>query len=90
MLKDAGLPEGEAAFELANAFCKQARLRVDEHFARLWDNTDAADRALAKRVMSGRYAWQEDGVLDFTGNLPWIAEHEPGASQVPNVHRPIP
>jgi hypothetical protein len=82
-------PDGRSAVELAEAFCRQARLRVEELFARLWQNTDASDRALAKDVLEGRYAWQEAGVLDLAGGLPWIAEHEAGPSTVEDVHRTI-
>ncbi|OLE27000.1 MAG: acyl-CoA dehydrogenase [Catenulispora sp. 13_1_20CM_3_70_7] len=97
MLKDSGGEEGRSAVALADAFCGQARLRVEELFTRLWDNTDASDRALAKDVLAGRYTWQEAGVLDLAGelpadlggSLPWIAEHQPGASKVPDVHRLI-
>jgi hypothetical protein len=76
---------------LADAFCKQARLRVDELFRRLWENTDASDRALAEDVLSGRHTWQEAGVLDLArgANLPWIAEPESGPSTVADVHRTI-
>jgi len=28
--------------ELADLFCRQARLRAEAHFAALWDNTDSA------------------------------------------------
>jgi alkylation response protein AidB-like acyl-CoA dehydrogenase len=89
MLKDQGLPDAETAYELADAFCEQARLRVDESFARLWTNTDAGDHVLARGVMDDRFTWQEHGVLDFTGTLPWIAGHEPGAPTVPDVHRTV-
>jgi len=80
---------GRAAYELANAFCEQARLRVDELFRALWDNSDAVDRGLAKQVLDGRYIWAEDGVLDPSGDLPWIAAATPGPSQVENVRRPL-
>jgi hypothetical protein len=30
-----------SAYQLAETFCAQARMRVDEHFSRLWDNTDS-------------------------------------------------
>ena len=52
-------PEG---VELADLFCRQARLRVDALFTALWDNTDAVDAAAAKRVLAGRYAFLEEGV----------------------------
>ncbi|GAA0527688.1 acyl-CoA dehydrogenase [Saccharopolyspora subtropica] len=75
------------AVELADAYCRQARLRVEELFRRLWDNTDAADRMLARRVLDGRYAWLEDGVLDPSTDGPWIADTMPGPSRCENVRR---
>jgi hypothetical protein len=80
---------GEAAYELADAFCRQARLRVDELCERLWHNTDQFDRAVAKRVMQGRYAWLEEGVIDASVPGPWIADATPGPSATTNVHRSV-
>jgi hypothetical protein len=80
---------GDAAHELADAFCRQARLRVDELSDRLWHNTDQLDRRVAKRVMRGRYAWLEEGVIDPSVQGPWIADTTPGPSAMINVHRSI-
>jgi hypothetical protein len=80
---------GEAAYELADAFCRQARLRVDELSDRLWHNTDDLDRGVAKRVMQARYAWLEEGVIDASVQGPWIADTTPGPSASKNVHRTI-
>jgi hypothetical protein len=80
---------GDAAHELADAFCRQARLRVDELSDRLWHNTDQLDRRVAKRVMQGRYAWLEEGVIDASLQGPWIADTTPGPSTMRNVHRSI-
>jgi len=87
MLREEDGAEGMAAFELADAFCRQARVRVDELFDRLWRNTDDSDRRLAKRVLEGRYLWQEDGVLDISGDGPWIAAADAGPGTGENVHR---
>ncbi|RAG80450.1 acyl-CoA dehydrogenase [Streptacidiphilus pinicola] len=84
-----GPDEGRAAYELADVFCRQARLRVEGLFGRLWDNTDRADRRLADQVMTGRYTWLEEGVLDPSGEGAWIADTAPGTAERPNVHRPI-
>ncbi|GDY32467.1 acyl-CoA dehydrogenase family protein [Gandjariella thermophila] len=80
---------GGTAYELADAFCQQARLRVNELFDRLWTNTDGNDSRLARNVLAGRYTWLEDGVLDPSIPGPWIAEHHTGPSTKPNVHRKI-
>jgi alkylation response protein AidB-like acyl-CoA dehydrogenase len=89
---DAASAEGPAAAsarQLADAFCRQARIRVGELFDRLWNNTDALDVKLAARVLAGDYTWLEEGVLDPSIPGPWIADATPGPSQRDNVHRPI-
>ncbi|MBO0776130.1 MAG: acyl-CoA dehydrogenase family protein, partial [Actinobacteria bacterium] len=85
----AGTDRGEVARELADLFCQQARLRIDQLFSELWSNTDAADSALARRVLKGRYTWLEEGVIDPSIPGPWIAQTQPGPSKVENVHRHI-
>jgi hypothetical protein len=77
------------AYELAEAFCAQAQVRIGELFDRLWHNTDDLDAKLAKQVLAGRYTWQEEGVLDPSIPGPWIAAAEPGPSEVENVHRTV-
>jgi hypothetical protein len=85
----AGAGRAATARELADLFCSQARRRAEELFTQLWRNSDAADSALARRVMSGRYTWLEDGIIDPSIPGPWIAASEPGPAKVPNVHRHI-
>ncbi|SCE37260.1 MULTISPECIES: acyl-CoA dehydrogenase family protein, partial [unclassified Streptomyces] len=80
---------GREAYQLADVFCRQARLRVEELFARLWSNTDAVDRRVVDGVLSGAYTWLEEGVIDPSGDGPWIADASPGPATGENVHRPI-
>ncbi|PSJ27832.1 acyl-CoA dehydrogenase [Streptosporangium nondiastaticum] len=80
---------GAEAYELADAFCRQARIRVEELFGRLWTNTDDLDRKVVSGVMSGAYEWLEAGILDPSGDGPWIADATPGPAKTDNVHRPI-
>ena len=88
MLKADDPAQGEAAYELADAFCEQARVRVEELFERLWRNTDDVDRQVAKRTLEGAYTFVEDGVLDPSeGTGPWIAAWEPGESTATSVAR---
>ncbi|SFO87500.1 hypothetical protein SAMN05421810_101266 [Amycolatopsis arida] len=80
--------EGATAYELADAFCRQSRLRVARLFDALWDNTDDIDRRVADRTLDGRYTWLESGVLDPSeGTGPWIADWRKGASGEENVAR---
>ncbi len=87
--EEAPSDRGRTGAELAGVFCVQARLRCEELFGQLWKNTDRADAALARRVMSGRYTWLEQGILDPSIPGPWVAETVPGPSKHDNVHRHI-
>ncbi|MEZ0363780.1 acyl-CoA dehydrogenase family protein [Mycobacterium sp. pUA109] len=81
----AGVAEG---YELADAFCQQATLRVEALFAALWTNTDDTDTRLARAVLDDRYTWLEGGILDISeGTGPWIAHWEPGPSTEPGLAR---
>ena len=52
------------ACQLADAFCRQSRIRVEELFGRLWTNTDDPDRKVVKGVLGGAYSWLEEGIID--------------------------
>ncbi len=88
MLEQDEPEQAAGAVELADAFCAQARLRVETLFDGLWSNTDAVDRSLAAKLVAGEYTWLEAGVLDQSeGTGPWIAAWSRGATDRPNVHR---
>jgi alkylation response protein AidB-like acyl-CoA dehydrogenase len=79
---------GRQAYELAEAFCEQATLRVEALFQALWANTDSTDVRLTHDVLEGHYTWLEEGVLDQSeGTGPWIAHWEPGESTETNLAR---
>ncbi|OBH34315.1 acyl-CoA dehydrogenase [Mycobacterium intracellulare] len=79
---------GQQAYELAEAFCAQATLRVEALFRGLWDNTDASDVQLTRNLLQGRYGWLEAGIIDQSeGTGPWIAHWEEGASTETNLAR---
>ncbi|MEV0482607.1 acyl-CoA dehydrogenase family protein [Streptomyces sp. NPDC050508] len=80
---------GREAYQLADAFCEQSRIRVEELFGRLWTNTDDLDRKVVKGVMGGAYTWLEEGIVDPSGDGPWIADTTPGPSKAENLHRPV-
>ncbi len=82
-------PEGsDAAVELADLFCRQARVRVDELFGRLWHNTDGADVTLAVQALDGRYAWLEERILDLSGDGPLVSP-PPVGPPTTDVHRQV-
>ena len=80
-------PEG---LELADLFCRQSRLRVERLFDALWSNTDTVDGKAAKRILDGRYAWLEEGIVPAPGDEPWVAPWSPGPSTEQDVRRRIP
>jgi alkylation response protein AidB-like acyl-CoA dehydrogenase len=77
----------ETEVELADAFCRQSRVRTEQLFDRLWQNCDDSDRILARGVLAGRYSWLEEGILDPSIEGPWIAQD--GGAEKPDVHRVI-
>lgn len=56
-------------------------MRAEFLFEQFWKNTDAADSALARRILAGRYTWLEKGVVGPSIPGSWIASAEPGTSQ---------
>jgi alkylation response protein AidB-like acyl-CoA dehydrogenase len=88
MLRVEDSANGESAYELADAFCAQARVRVEELFERLWRNSDDVDQRIAARTLTGDFSWFEEGIIDSSeGTGPWIAPWVPGPSELHNVGR---
>ncbi|MGW0660767.1 acyl-CoA dehydrogenase family protein [Streptodolium elevatio] len=81
--------QGGSAYALADLFCRQARVRCDELFGRLWTNTDSYDVKVTEQVMAGRHRWLEDGVVDPSTSGAWIAAADPGPAKTDNAHRTI-
>lgn len=80
--------QGRQSIELADAFCDQARIRVEALFTELWHNTDDGDKQLSARVMAGDYTWLEEGIIDVSeGTGPWIADATAGPSGKENLRR---
>src|SRR3954465_14084859 len=71
----------QAAFELADLFCGQARRRADRLFTDLWANDDDAQYKAAQQVLSGRYEWFQHDVLDPAGDGPMMPRHAPPAAR---------
>ena len=78
-----------AAYELADAFCQQSRLRVEALFDRAVDQHRRRRHATGRAACSaGDYTWLEEGVLDQSeGTGPWIAPWQEGPSQSESVAR---
>lgn len=52
-----------SAYELADLFARQARRRVDALFTALWHNDDDLGYQTAQKLLDGRYAWLEQGIM---------------------------
>jgi hypothetical protein len=64
MLARAGNKE---ALQLADAFCREARERIEASFRALYGKHDEALYRLAQRVVAGEHAWVESGIVDGMG-----------------------
>jgi alkylation response protein AidB-like acyl-CoA dehydrogenase len=79
-----------AGVELADLFCRQARLRAEALFGALWENTDSVDGEAARRVLDGRYAFLESGIVPRSTEGAWVSAWQPGPATVDDVRRRIP
>ncbi len=75
--------------ELADIFCRQARLRAEAKIRALWTNTDRPDARFARKVGEGRYEFLEAGIVPPPADGPWVSAQEHGAATVPDVRRRI-
>jgi alkylation response protein AidB-like acyl-CoA dehydrogenase len=60
-------PEEKGPRELADLFCRQARLRIGNHFRGVCRNTDVRDSKAAAKAMDGGYEWLEKGIVADDG-----------------------
>jgi len=58
-------PGDSSPTELADAFCRQARLRNRDSFRRMFGNADTATADVARRSMEGAYAWLENDIVSM-------------------------
>ena len=72
--------DAEAAFELADMFCTQARRRADQLFHELWSNDDNAQYKFARGVLGGRYTFFEVDVVDPAGGEHTVLHERPLAN----------
>jgi alkylation response protein AidB-like acyl-CoA dehydrogenase len=70
LLEEQGRPE---AIDLADAFCREARVRIDSHFRDFYGRNDAMLYRTAQRVIAGDHSWLEAGIVGIAGDYP-----EPG------------
>jgi hypothetical protein len=62
-MRDAGLADADNAAELADLFCRNTRRKVAKLFRDLWANDDVRKYKVALKVLDGKHAWLEEGIL---------------------------
>jgi alkylation response protein AidB-like acyl-CoA dehydrogenase len=65
MLAGRGSPN---AVDLADVFCREARLRIASHFRNLFGPNDASLYRLSQSVLKGDYEWLEAGIVRMEGS----------------------
>jgi alkylation response protein AidB-like acyl-CoA dehydrogenase len=78
---------GAADEKVADLFCRHARQRVEDLFHQLHHNTDRRDAAIAQDVLDSQLERLEVGVLDLSGDLPFVGVPDDGVTR--NVHRAV-
>jgi alkylation response protein AidB-like acyl-CoA dehydrogenase len=58
-----GTPEFQCSRELADLFCRQAKIRIYSYFCGVCWNTDVKDSKVAVKAMDGVYEWMEKGII---------------------------
>src|SRR5688572_24076238 len=53
----------KGAIALADVFCREARLRIDDLFENLYGPTDDQVYKLSQQVLKGEHAWLESGII---------------------------
>src|SRR5436305_2282574 len=65
-MEAAGHPDAANAAELADLFCRSSRRRILHLFHELWANDDVRKYKVALRVLDGKHAWIEEGILKLS------------------------
>ncbi|PQZ96416.1 acyl-CoA dehydrogenase [Arthrobacter sp. MYb227] len=87
MMRSTDPAHADSAELLALAFCEQAEHRCETLFKELWSHSDKTDKKLTKKVLSGEFAWLEEGIIDPSeGTGVWIADWS--ADHLPDQRRP--
>jgi hypothetical protein len=56
-------PSNQGPVELADVFARQARRRVEDRFAAVFDNDDVATYGVAQQVLRNEHTWLEQGMV---------------------------
>jgi hypothetical protein len=82
MIED-GAPHAEEALELGDLFCRGARRKVMRLLRDLWANDDARKYRVALRILEGRHAWMEAGMIRPATPATPVEKELPAAEERP-------
>lgn len=51
------------AITLADYFCKEARIKIEERFRGIHDNNDRSGYKIARGILDGKFAWMDEGLV---------------------------
>ena len=71
------------ALDLANLFCREARLRIADHFRHLFGPNDGALYRVSQQVLKGEFQWLEEGIISMPHPEPSGGETEPLGAERP-------
>ena len=54
---------GASPIELADLYCRDARIRIRRNFQDIRRNNDKITTSVAKKLLSGRYEWLENEII---------------------------
>jgi len=72
------------ALELADVFCREARVRIDGYLRQMFGPNDTAVDHTARGVLGAEFTWLEQGIVDtlYSAPTPGSTEAAPPASRV--------
>jgi alkylation response protein AidB-like acyl-CoA dehydrogenase len=76
-MSEADAPHAEEALELGDLFCRGARRKVMRLLSDLWANDDARKYRVAMRILEGRHAWMEAGIIHPASATPAVEPAQP-------------
>jgi hypothetical protein len=81
-MSEQGHADAAGAAELADLFCRNARRKIGRLFHDLWFNDDARKYRVALRVLEGKHAWLERGILPLAARPDMRPAELPAAAEV--------
>jgi hypothetical protein len=56
-------PQDRSPVDLADGYCRLARRRIHQMMSELWRNDDRTRTRLSEKLLDGRLAWLEEGIV---------------------------